>query len=609
MKSPSSKNDPSKSEDKSKSKADNNPRKENKPKLNLENVASGELPNLQKFDLFATNSELSNSELSLPNDYQSGITDLISNFRSSNREVNNIVKQCIDFIKLSDEGIDELNANRGFFNRIWGAINGNTRNQVISNENDLNNALKACVQIINELNKQFLISQTQILMLGNLIGHIIKEETDFRIKFIEHLRNIFTAVKNRFEILEKTIYDLSIVEKETRNIIQKLEIEYGVELYKIWERTNYLENYISSVEKQVETLEWLQLIDCYINPYDNFKENSLLLFFQIIIDFYNHKRGQFTFKDLLLLSVAIRKKLELIEEPSFTLDIFVDLYLEHIVKTKEYEVIDKFLCLDKDTRRDFKELLKSGYYGIDTQKSQFITILGVIHVCADHPELQSKDKIAEYVNNSKLQLDDQIDLFLIACEILFHKQLTVTPTSTINENKVLCIIKKKASDEDVTDDLVDLFFSEFSNHIKYLLHLNNELLTKLKRENFDFIEELMKEDLKTSFGYSSFSALGGVYYYEKDSKENLYTIGIYTHVSPEKGNIKIIPAISMQKNVDKTKNLISEFEKSNFEKINIYEPYDSFGKEFKLGINEDPPADIVEQISLAFTELIKKLVE
>ena len=226
----------------------------------------------------------------LPQDKLNAVEQLVSEVRNSNTLVAETAKECIDFIQAAERGVDYINDHSGFFGRIGGAISGKTNQIKLKTNQDLVNAQNCCVLIINEMNKQMLITQEQILMLENLANYIIAEENTFRKELQKKLQNIFASVKKRFEMIESTIYEISLREANLSKRVDKIEVVLGNELSHLWNKSSFLENYIMKVERQIETLEWITLIKAYDNVFDKLSENRLLLFLKLCqISIYTKK--------------------------------------------------------------------------------------------------------------------------------------------------------------------------------------------------------------------------------------------------------------------------------------------------------------------------------
>lgn len=546
---------------------------------------------LKKYDLINGNphSKIKELKFDLPKENLDQISKLIEEVKGSNKTITEASKQCIDFIQLAEKGVKAVNEKSGFFSRIWGAITGGTERAHIQNEQHLVNAQKAAVQIINEMNKQMLLTQEQILMLENLIRYMIKEEDDFRVELKNRLKSIFNAVKARFELIEKTIYDLAVEEKNTREIINEVIIvlkSHGTEINKLWERNDYLQNYVLKVERQVATLEWAQLIDAYANEYDQWKndETKILLFFKTVFEFYEAKQGNFTLKDLLILSVVLRKLGFTLEE-NFTLENFFNSYVEQFFPNY-FETVTRFLKLDTD-QNIIDKIIEDGYFVISSDKTQFITTLNVVNQVmlynkpranADDQNVEQKKErvfndISNFNNNNVLRLDASIDWFLLANELLTYKRMKAFSDQLSQENvnkKIYEIIEKgKSNSEEVFEDVKELILNKFA--MGFRNSIASELVIALGRMNYPGISSFTDQnsDPVTFIKYAENIKMNQL---EVKLNEDTY-IGVYAKVE----NNKLIVSSLISIYNDGEHPVKIDFAGKGFDKIKLHELYDSFG--------------------------------
>jgi hypothetical protein len=253
---------------------------------------------LKQFDL----SNCEDNVLNLPNKYVKSVKDLVKGMESTNDTSQELAQKAISFLEQANGGIAVVNANSSSFGRFWGTITGSTEKQHITNEAMLANAQKACVQLILEMNKQFLLSQEQILMLQCQIRSIVVENNEFRQKLFQRLSDIFEAVDSRFRRIEKVIRDAVDCMEDHENRLQRIEAELSQQKIAII----YLDRYLWKVEKELQTLLWVNTIDVYAElNYE--KRNEVELLIQILHDFHILKNGQYTYTDLLLLIKAMKQ--------------------------------------------------------------------------------------------------------------------------------------------------------------------------------------------------------------------------------------------------------------------------------------------------------------
>jgi len=581
---------------------------------NLENI------NLQKFDLVKGDAKSKIKELrhDLPEDNLERIHKLIDEIKGSNNIITEASKQCIDFIQLAEKGIDEVNEKSGFFNRIWGAITGSNQKSHIKTEQNLANAQRAAVQIINEMNKQMLLTQEQILMLENLIQYMVREEKEFRQELKNSLNNIFAAVKKRFELIEKTIYDLAVQGKSTREILDQVIKVFGNEIDNLWNQWEYLQKYILKVERQVETLEWVQLIEAYDNEYDQwkFEETKILLFFKTVFEFYDNKRGNFTYKDLLLLSTVLRK-LGFVPEESFTLEDFINKYVEEFYPNY-FEEVTNFLVLDTD-QKVIKRIIKDGYFAVSSDKTQFITTLNIVNHIMGYNAMNSditpddQNNISEIIlkniksfnKNNVLRLDASIDWFLMACELLSYKRMKPSSYQS-NESdfdkRIIDIIEKgKEGNDKVLTDINELFLNELVLKVKNII--TTDLNKSLIKKNYSKIKEFTdaNSDPITFIQYAQNINLNQ---FEIDLNEDS-CIGIY--VGTQSNKLLISTLISFDR--DSSKDFKSHFIDSGFEKVNLHPRYNSYGKVIELSGAEENIKQKLNSISEIFLNILNVLIK
>jgi hypothetical protein len=168
------------------------------------NGANQEL-SLESYDL----TKSTDIEIKLPQNVYDSVMNIVQESKGNGELCNEYAQKAISFLEQADRGIDTVNANSNSWGRLWGAITGSRERQHIVNETMLANAQKACVQLILEMNKQFLLSQEQIRMLQyqmeRQIGQIVSENKEFRKKLFQVLQGILVAVDNRFIRIEKSI--------------------------------------------------------------------------------------------------------------------------------------------------------------------------------------------------------------------------------------------------------------------------------------------------------------------------------------------------------------------------------------------------------------------
>lgn len=559
---------------------------------------------LNKFDVVEGNSKSKLPELKrdIPKENVSEIKNLISEVKHSNKQITETAKQCIDFIQSSEKGIDYINDHSSFFGRIAGAITGKTGRISLKKDQDLANAQRCCVQLINEMNKEMLFSQTQILMLVHLVNDIIVERDEFRQELKTRLENILKAVKKRFEIIERTIYGLSLTIADTRELVNELEKKLGKKIEHLWNKSVYLEDYILKVERQVETLEWIELLGAYDNIYDQLKENKILLFLQLVFDFYKHKKGNFSYKDLLLFSCALRK-LGFVVEESMTMKKFIDKYIEALTPDERYKEVDKFLEFKPRTQDEIVKVFEEGYYSIGTIKTKFVTALNVTnYIIVENLRNEKstediKRELDTFRDKSGLYFDKPFDWFLIACEILSYRTIASKPSgevSNIKPNEIHKIIENgKKGNYYIKQDIQKLFLDEV------LLKLTKELSSTAYTDNFIGLKKFLASDPSTLVSYGE---LADAIQFEVEFGEKI-TLGIYA--SSDRKKLIIICGYSIGE--DYHPDLVIKLRKK-YDKMRIKDfcqGYYTIGFQEELSGDEENLDKLPSRLADNFMELLK----
>lgn len=427
----------------------------NEKPLNVDEI------DLKDFDLKITDeTDISRDSLTISSKTNQRIKEIIDEIKFSNNKINEFSQSCLEFICKAEKGTKEVAKNRGFFKRCINRITGKTTETMLQSTQHTINAQKACVQVINEMNKQLLLSQEQILMMQNILNYMITEENDFRNQLKEHLKKMFSAVIKRFQNIEKTILALAKEENNTRQIIKKLQTLYNKQFYYLW-------NYVHKLNDTQTTLKWVMLIDSYDNDYLKY-DNDIIKFFYTISSFFKEKNGDFTLEDLQLFSVALKNlgfnHADKISIKKFVLD-FVDV-LELKTKlldkiTDEYGIStnirhwsekDKSLALQNKT-----PLLAAISYSV---------FLSWIHK-AEIAEIKSKI-INLLENEYNVNVDYKLSWFEIACELFTQKSKIKIDDSFINKTDYDVFFnkyKRNKSIQFVQEEIKNILYIPLRNYI------------------------------------------------------------------------------------------------------------------------------------------------
>lgn len=567
---------------------------------------------LDKFDLKKGNadSEIEELKLDLPQGTIAQINNLINEIKTSNKSITEVSKQCIEFIQLAEKGIDKVNEKSGFFSRIWGAITGETQKTKLQSKQHLANAMRAAVQIINEMNKQMLLTQEQILMLENLLKYMITEEKEFRKELKLRLEGIFIAVKKRFELIEKTIYDLAVQQKNTQEILEELVKNIGQEIGNLWKRTDVIQEYIIKLERQVETLEWIQLIDAYGNDFDNWKDKTIHLFMKTVFEFYEIKHGYFTYKDLLLFSSAL-KKLGFNFNDGFTLRVFIEQYCEEFFETQYHKQIGRFLQLETDQNK-IENIVEGGYFSQSSEQTQFIKTLSVVNYAISHVKMEKgnvvekvKSLIKNFNTDNTLQLDNPVDWFLLACEILTYKRTISSPEIYAKDSitrEIIGIIETGMQGNDQIEEKVKLLFLD-DLALKLKKNIKHDIVEKLKRKNFGEIIKFTatNADPRTFIEYD-----GDIEYVQLEFRLNETTyVGIYAKVEDDK--LLVSSLISFLPETGG--GLTSRFKGEHWQKYKLHSDYESYGTVLNLTGTEADIKNKLDSVPENILKILYKLVE
>jgi hypothetical protein len=437
--------------------------------------------NLDKYDMGVSNKNINNIDelkLEIPKEIYENINIKINEFKSSNLKVSQYLKEAINFITLAEKGFEHINEHSNFFTRIWDVVTGSSSHEKLQSSVHLSSAQKACVQMINEMNKQYLLTQEQILMLSNMIHYMVKEENEFRKKLVERLENIIVAVKKRFEYIEiaikESIYEIKTNRDYIRylnNTLNELKIEFK-------EGFKYLYKYIRKVDRRVDTLVWLQLIDAYDNKYSKI-EFECIKFMNVVMDFYKYKSGNFTFEDLKLLAIGLQKANFDLSQ-NITIEDFIIKFYDEYFKDKKYLDIHNKLSFIADA---LKIINYEAYYDFNNNKTPLIHCMNIAtYFLINHIEIfdadNNNESLKNFINKINLKTDAKFNWFLLACEILsYMKSLNIETDE--DTDKIYLVASN--SDDKASAELLKKYLNENFVFINYYVTIttdNDEIINK-----------------------------------------------------------------------------------------------------------------------------------
>lgn len=390
---------------------------------------------LNQYDLTNSNER----EFQLPKSINNSVVALVAEMKGSNDLCNDYAQKAVSFLEQADKGIDALNSNSNIGSRFLGAITGKTTRLQIENETMLANAQKACVQLIIEMNKQYLLSQEQALMMQCQIRNIVVENASFRQKLFQRLITIFEAVDNRFKRIEKVVRDVADKMEDHDDRIREIENTLGKHGVII----DNLELYLDAVSKRVDTHTWVLCIDSRFELLDN-KQDRISKLMLIILEFFDFKNGVYSYDDLLLFARAM-KELGCNPYERVNLKVLIEEFYFYIDNNKD--ILNDLKC---------KYLIEEPIsLRVDTTPMIFIITHLIFGVFLNNSIEQCIDNI-----NGKRLIDvasKETSLVAIAYELLFYlAKKTTKDVIVIREKRSSDIPIKSIRYSNICDGLIKL---------------------------------------------------------------------------------------------------------------------------------------------------------
>ena len=239
---------------------------------------------------------------------QENIFEYVQREKSSPNEIDELANTCMQFIKSAEGGIGRLNEKRDVFSRIWRTVTGRANNERIQTDQDLSNAQKACLQLLQEMGRQMLLTQEQVAMLQSQLHYMLQEETDFRRNLHRALVAVFRGIQNRFEFVERVLKDASERIRRNEGELDRVKARLAAHDIEIID----LRGYLDRVERRVDTVSWVLQCELRVSEllelsWVRSPQPRMDRFLTAVIDFLRLKRNGLTQEDLNLFKIALKQ--------------------------------------------------------------------------------------------------------------------------------------------------------------------------------------------------------------------------------------------------------------------------------------------------------------
>lgn len=273
--------------------------------------------------------------------------------------------------------------NQGFFKRCWNRLTGKTGEMERANVNDLISMQKKAFRYLNMLQEQ------QLLMAHSLL-----------------------ALKNN-------LVSLAIKEEETRNLI-------GLLAQKTQDRFEKLEGRVDQLEISTNLQGWLLGLE--EREYDEKYPTEYMRLFRVINDFYNIKKDNWNYNDLMFMRKAIRT-VGINPKRKLSLNAFIDTLTDEI-QTAEvgFEAYGNAITMFKPegienySKFAIENISSPVFVSMHGLKTQYVDRLDIVETLEDEMNISKSEALKillrRSIANLNVNLDYEFPLAETAIEIL-----------------------------------------------------------------------------------------------------------------------------------------------------------------------------------------------
>lgn len=318
--------------------------------------------------------------------------------------------------------VDRLK-NQGFFKRCWNRLSGKAGEMERANTNDIIQMQKTAFRYVNMLQEQ------QLLMAHSLLS------------------------------LKNNLVSLAVKEEETRNLVTMLA-------QRTLERFEKLEHRVGQIEISTNLQAWLLGLE--EREYDEKIPTEYMRLFRVINDFYNIKRDNWNYNDLMFMRKAIRT-VGLNPKQKISLNSFIDKLTDEIqsdgIGFDAYgEAISLFAPegIENYSKYVLENISSPVFVSMHGLKTQYMDKLDVVEELQDEMNISAgealKRLIRRSISNMNVNLDYEFPLAETAIEILGCMRLSALIATEDEENSI-----KVITPENTQQDIIEIPSKEMPN--------------------------------------------------------------------------------------------------------------------------------------------------
>ncbi|MBD5416538.1 MAG: hypothetical protein HDR50_02465 [Desulfovibrio sp.] len=278
--------------------------------------------------------------------------------------------------------VDRLK-NQGFFKRCWNRFSGKAGEMERANTNDIIQMQKTAFRYVNMLQEQ------QLLMAHSLLS------------------------------LKNNLISLAVKEEETRNLI-------GMLAQRTLERFENLENRVDQLEISTNLQGWLLGLE--EREYDEKIPTEYMRLFRVINDFYNIKKDNWNYNDLMFMRKAIRT-VGINPKQKISLNSFIDKLTDEIQSEGVgFEAYGQAITMFKPegienySKYVVENISSPVFVSMHGLKTQYMDRLDIVEELQDEMNISAgealKRLLRRSINNMNVNLDYEFPLAETAIEIL-----------------------------------------------------------------------------------------------------------------------------------------------------------------------------------------------
>lgn len=327
----------------------------------------------------------------------------------------------LDSARLMASTTDRLDRlkNQSFCKRCWSRFTGKAGEMERANTNDIIQMQKMAFRYVNMLQEQ------QLLMAHSLLS------------------------------LKNNLASLAVKEEETRNLIAMLA-------QRTLERFQKLENRVDQLEISTNLQGWLLGLE--EREYDEKIPTEYMRLFRVINDFYNIKKDNWNYNDLMFMRKAIRT-VGLNPKQKISLNSFIDKLTDEIqsegVGFEAYgQAITQYAPKEVKDYSNFviDKISSPVFVSIHGLKTQYMDRLDIVEELQDEMNISAAEALKRLlrrsINNMNVNLDYEFPLAETAIEILgclrLAEKLAIPPK--IAENKKVTTPIESSEQKPVSED-------------------------------------------------------------------------------------------------------------------------------------------------------------